>query len=67
MKYTVIQNKSSEEEYRGSVNTVGIEAVMTKGKGWNIMCGLSAIHNLNTRIIRIFNTYGPRMRCDDGR
>ena len=57
------------EEYRGSVNTVGIRSCYDEGKriAETLCADYQRMHNLNTRIIRIFNTYGPRMRCDDGR
>ena len=57
------------EEYRGSVNTVGIRSCYDEGKriAETLCSDYQRMHNLNTRIMRIFNTYGPRMRCDDGR
>jgi len=57
------------EEYRGSVNTVGIRSCYDEGKriAETLCADYKRMHNLNTRIMRIFNTYGPRMRCDDGR
>ena len=57
------------EEYRGSVNTVGIRSCYDEGKriAETLCADYKRMHNLNTKIIRIFNTYGPRMRCDDGR
>ena len=58
-----------KEEYRGSVNTVGIRSCYDEGKriAETLCADYQRMHNLNTRIMRIFNTYGPRMRCDDGR
>tara|TARA_Y100000813_G_C24137562_1_gene340716 strand:+ start:433 stop:1392 length:960 start_codon:yes stop_codon:yes gene_type:complete len=57
------------EEYKGSVNTVGIRSCYDEGKriAETLCADYQRIHNINTRIMRIFNTYGPRMRCDDGR
>ncbi len=58
-----------KENYKGSVNTVGIRSCYDEGKriAETLCADYQRMHNLNTRIIRIFNTYGPRMRCDDGR
>ncbi len=57
------------EEYRGSVNTVGIRSCYDEGKriAETLCADYQRMHNLNTRIIRIFNTYGPRMLPNDGR
>ena len=57
------------EEYKGSVNTVGIRSCYDEGKriAETLCSDYQRMHNINTRIMRIFNTYGPRMRCDDGR
>ena len=57
------------EEYKGSVNPIGIRSCYDEGKriAETLCADYQRMHNLNTRIIRIFNTYGPRMRCDDGR
>ena len=57
------------EDYKGSVNTVGIRSCYDEGKriAETLCADYQRIHNINTRIMRIFNTYGPRMRCDDGR
>ena len=57
------------EEYKGSVNTIGIRSCYDEGKriAETLCSDYKRIHKLNTRIIRIFNTYGPRMRSDDGR
>ena len=58
-----------KEEYRGSVNTVGIRSCYDEGKriAETLCADYKRMHNINTKIMRIFNTYGPRMRCDDGR
>jgi len=57
------------EEYRGCVNTIGMRSCYDEGKriAETLCSDYRRIHNLNIRIIRIFNTYGPRMRADDGR
>lgn len=57
------------EEYWGNVNPVGPRGVYDEAKRFQeaITMAYHTYHNLETRIIRIFNTYGPRMRLDDGR
>ena len=57
------------ETYRGSVNTTGIRSCYDEGKriAETLCADYRRIHNLNIKIVRIFNTYGPRMRSDDGR
>ncbi len=57
------------EEYYGNVNTVGPRGVYDEAKRFQeaITMAYHTYHNLETRIIRIFNTYGPRMRLNDGR
>ncbi|MCU0450166.1 MAG: SDR family oxidoreductase [Bernardetiaceae bacterium] len=57
------------EEYWGNVNSVGPRGVYDEAKRYMeaITMAYHTFHNLETRIIRIFNTYGPRMRLDDGR
>ena len=57
------------EEYKGSVNTIGIRSCYDEGKriAETLCADYKRMHNINIRIMRIFNTYGPRMRCDDGR
>ena len=58
-----------KEDYFGNVNPVGIRSVYDEGKrfGESITMAYFRKFNTDTRIIRIFNTYGPRMRADDGR
>lgn len=58
-----------KEDYFGNVNPVGIRSVYDEGKrfGESITMAYFRKFNTDTRIIRIFNTYGPRMRSDDGR
>jgi len=57
------------EEYWGNVNPVGPRGVYDEAKRYQeaITMAYHTYHNLETRIIRIFNTYGPRMRLNDGR
>ncbi len=57
------------EEYKGSVNTVGIRSCYDEGKriAETLCSDYSRMHNVETRIARIFNTYGPRMLPSDGR
>jgi dTDP-glucose 4,6-dehydratase len=57
------------EEYRGNVNTLGVRGVYDESKryGESITMAYRRLHNVNTKLVRIFNTYGPRMRLDDGR
>ncbi len=57
------------EEYWGNVNPVGPRGVYDEAKRFMeaITMAYHTYHNLETRIIRIFNTYGPRMRLNDGR
>jgi len=57
------------EEYYGNVNTVGPRGVYDEAKRFQeaITMAYHTYHGLETRIVRIFNTYGPRMRLNDGR
>jgi dTDP-glucose 4,6-dehydratase len=57
------------EEYWGNVNPVGPRGVYDEAKRYQeaITMAYHTYHGLETRIIRIFNTYGPRMRLNDGR
>ena len=57
------------EEYWGNVNPVGPRGVYDEAKRYmeSITMAYHTFHGLETRIIRIFNTYGPRMRLNDGR
>src|SRR5918992_1418356 len=57
------------EEYWGNVNPVGIRGVYDEAKRYaeSLTMAYHRHHRLQTRIVRIFNTYGPRMRPDDGR
>jgi len=57
------------EEYYGNVNPVGPRGVYDEAKRFQeaMTMAYHTYHNLDTRILRIFNTYGPRMRLNDGR
>jgi len=57
------------EEYWGNVNPIGPRGVYDEAKRFQeaITMAYHTYHGLDTRIVRIFNTYGPRMRLDDGR
>jgi dTDP-glucose 4,6-dehydratase len=57
------------ESYVGNVNTIGPRGVYDEAKRYAEAMAMAyhRVHNLQTRIVRIFNTYGPRMRLDDGR
>jgi dTDP-glucose 4,6-dehydratase len=57
------------EEYWGNVNSVGPRSVYDEAKRFmeSLTMAYNTFHNVETRIIRIFNTYGPRMRLNDGR
>jgi len=58
-----------DESYRGNVNPVGVRSVYDEGKryGEALTCAYHRTYGVNTGIVRIFNTYGPRMRPEDGR
>ncbi len=57
------------ENYWGNVNPVGPRGVYDEAKRFAeaMTIAYHRYHGMNTRIVRIFNTYGPRMRIDDGR
>lgn len=57
------------ESYYGNVNTIGPRGVYDEAKRFqeSITMAYHRFHGLETRIARIFNTYGPRMRLNDGR
>ncbi len=57
------------EEYWGNVNPVGPRGVYDEAKRFQeaMTMAYHTFHGLETRIVRIFNTFGPRMRLDDGR
>jgi len=58
-----------KEDYWGNVNPVGPRGVYDEAKRFleAITMAYHNFHGVETRIVRIFNTYGPRMRVDDGR
>ena len=58
-----------KESYRGSVNTTGIRSCYDEGKrvAETLCADYQRVHGVEVRIMRIFNTYGPNMRFDDGR
>jgi dTDP-glucose 4,6-dehydratase len=57
------------EDYWGNVNPIGPRGVYDEAKRFQeaMTMAYHTYHGLETRIVRIFNTYGPRMRLDDGR
>ena len=57
------------ESYRGCVNPIGIRSCYDEGKriAETLCFDYKRMHNLEVRVMRIFNTYGPRMLQDDGR
>ncbi len=58
-----------QEDYWGNVNPIGPRGVYDEAKRFQeaLTMAYHNAHGLETRIVRIFNTYGPRMRVDDGR
>jgi dTDP-glucose 4,6-dehydratase len=58
-----------KEDYRGNVNPVGLRGVYDEAKRFAeaLTMAYHRAHGIDTKIARIFNTYGPRMRLDDGR
>jgi dTDP-glucose 4,6-dehydratase len=57
------------EDYWGNVNPVGPRGVYDEAKRFSeaMTMAYHRVHGVQTRIVRIFNTYGPRMRVEDGR
>ena len=57
------------EDYWGNVNPIGPRGVYDEAKRFAeaMTMAYQRYHGIETRIVRIFNTYGPRMRLDDGR
>jgi dTDP-glucose 4,6-dehydratase len=58
-----------KETYRGNVNAIGPRSVYDEAKRFSeaLTMAYHRYHSLDTRIVRIFNTYGPRMHLNDGR
>tara|TARA_A100001388_G_C28695067_1_gene463252 strand:- start:98 stop:1036 length:939 start_codon:yes stop_codon:yes gene_type:complete len=63
------EENPQREIYNGSVNTTGIRSCYDEGKriSETLASDYKRIHGVDVRIMRIFNTYGPKMRWDDGR
>lgn len=63
------ERSPQSEDYRGNVNTIGIRSCYDEGKriAETLMMDYHNKYGVNTRIVRIFNTYGPLMDKDDGR
>ena len=61
--------RPQNEEYWGNVNPIGPRGVYDEAKRFAeaMTMAYHRYHRLDTRIVRIFNTYGPRMRMRDGR
>ena len=57
------------ETYKGNVNSIGIRSCYDEGKriAETLCFDYKRVHNLDIRVVRIFNTYGPRMQPEDGR
>jgi dTDP-glucose 4,6-dehydratase len=58
-----------KETYWGHVNPVGVRGCYDESKRFAeaMVMAYHRVHKLDTKIVRIFNTYGPRMRHNDGR
>ena len=63
------QEHPQKEDYWGHVDPIGLRSVYDEAKRFAeaLTMAYHRYHNINTGIVRIFNTYGPRMRLDDGR
>ena len=57
------------EDYWGNVNPIGIRSVYDEAKRFSeaLVMAYNRYHSLDTRLVRIFNTYGPRLQKEDGR
>jgi dTDP-glucose 4,6-dehydratase len=57
------------EDYWGNVNPIGIRSVYDEAKRFSeaLVTAYHRYHSVDTRLVRIFNTYGPRLQKDDGR
>ena len=58
-----------QESYWGNVNSIGVRSCYDEAKRYAEAATMAyhRAHGVDTKIVRIFNTYGPRMRLDDGR
>lgn len=67
--YGDAQKHPQREDYWGNVNPVGLRSMYDEGKRFAEACTMAyqRAHNADTRIVRIFHTYGPRMDVHDGR
>ncbi len=63
------EHHPQKEEYWGHVSCTGLRSVYDESKRYAeaVTMAYHRVHTLDTRVVRIFNTYGPRMRPDDGR
>ncbi|MDY6846568.1 MAG: UDP-glucuronic acid decarboxylase family protein [Chloroflexota bacterium] len=63
------QEHPQKETYRGNVDPIGPRSVYDEAKRFAeaLTMAYRRFHDIDTRIVRIFNTFGPRMRLDDGR
>ena len=63
------QQHPQSESYWGNVNPIGIRSCYDEGKraAESLCADYHRVHEVDARIIRIFNTYGPNMACNDGR
>ncbi len=63
------QEHPQKETYRGNVDPIGARSVYDEAKRFAeaLTMAYHRFHQIDTRIVRIFNTFGPRMRLDDGR
>jgi len=63
------QEHPQKETYRGNVDPIGPRSVYDEAKRFAeaLTMAYHRFHDIDTRIVRIFNTFGPRMRLDDGR
>ncbi len=63
------QEHPQKETYRGYVDPIGTRSVYDEAKRFAeaLTMAYHRFHNIDTKIVRIFNTFGPRMRLDDGR
>ena len=67
--YGVPEYNPQEENYNGSVNPIGVRSCYTEGKriAESLCFDYKRMHNIDIKIARIFNTYGPNMLPNDGR